>query len=92
MQPTNCDLNCYIYILYYQSSLIIKKFIFQKTWLVNRYFELNLTYWRFQNPKCQIFTLNVMAIGDLRHKNVSKQTLLLAGVDAAQHNGKALIT
>ena len=35
------------------------------------------------------FALNVMAICDQRHINVSKQTKLLAGVDVAPPNGAA---
>ena len=32
-----------------------------------------------EQPKCQLSALNVMAIYDQRHTNVSKQTTLLAG-------------
>ena len=36
-----------------------------------------------EQPKCQLSALNVMAICDQRHANVSKQTTLLAGDDVA---------
>ena len=34
-----------------------------------------------EQPKCQLSALNVMAICDQCHTNVSKQTMLLAGDD-----------
>ena len=40
-------------------------------------------------PKCLISALNVMAKRGQRPINVSKQTMLLAGVDVAPPNGAA---
>ena len=42
-----------------------------------------------EQPKCQLSVLNVMAICDQRHANVSKQTTLLAGDDVAPPIGAA---
>ena len=42
-----------------------------------------------EQPKCQLSVLNVMAICDQRHANVSKQTTLLAGDDITPHIGAA---
>ena len=42
-----------------------------------------------EQPKCQLSALNVMAIRDQRHENVSKQTTLLAGDDVTPPIGAA---
>ena len=42
-----------------------------------------------EQPKCQLSALNVKAIRDQRHTNVSKQTTLLAGDDVAPPIGAA---
>ena len=42
-----------------------------------------------EQPKCQIFALNVMAIRDRRHTNKSKQITSLAGFDVALPIGVA---
>ena len=42
-----------------------------------------------EQPKCQLSALNVMAICDQRHANVSKQTMLLAGDDVTPPIGAA---
>ena len=60
----------YIYILYYQ-------FNFHLTWLFFWIFGIKADI----TEERQISALNVKAIRDQRHANVSKQTTLLHGVD-----------
>ena len=45
-----------------------------------------------EQPKCQHSALNVIAICDQRHANISEQTTLLAGDDVAPPIGAAYIT
>ena len=88
MKPQNNDFNSYIYISYYQSNML--------------YYQIRLVFLIFEIKYCLTDVLeqpgggtpalNVMAIRDQRHSNVSKERMLLADADVAPHHGSAPIT
>ena len=86
MPPQNCDFNSYIYILYYQSNFYFYSTPYSAGFLLaiksNLMEELGQP--RGENP-----ALNIMAIRDRRHANVSKQRTLLVDVDVAPPQGAA---
>ena len=69
----------YIYILYYQSSIIVN---FHLTWLVFQIFCIKSDIKEdLERPKRQISVLSFMATRVQCHANFSKQETLLDGVD-----------
>ena len=81
MKPQNNDFNTYIYILCHQSNIhyystqhLASFSIFRIKYCLREVLE---------QPGGGIPALNVKAIRDQRHANVSKQTPLLADVDVA---------
>ena len=87
MKPQNNDFNSYIYILYYHSHILCQirlvLLIFEVKYCITEILE---------QPGGGTLALNVMAIRDQHHANVSKQRTLLADADVAPHYGSAPIT
>ena len=85
MRPQNNDFNSYIYflciIILYQIRLVF--LIFEIKYCLTEVLE---------QPGGGTHALNVMAIRDQCHANVSKQRTLLADADVAPHHGSAPIT
>ena len=92
MRPQNNDFNSYIYIIYYQINQLCFIVLYQIR-LVFLIFEIKycLTV-VLEQPGGGTPALNVMAIRDQRHANVSKQRTLLADAAIAPHHGSAPIT
>ena len=90
MKPQNNDFKSYIYILYFQSNI---NFILYQIRLVFLIFEIKiLPNGGLGTARGDTPALNVIAIRDQRHANVSKQRTLLANADVGPPHGSAAIT
>ena len=77
------------YILYYQTNM---HYYLVPTWLVFRVHVFSIKVYLTEvpeQPRGGTHALNVKAIRDRRHANVSKQRTLLADVDIAPPHGVA---
>ena len=84
MKLQNNDFNSYIY--FNQICIII----LYQSWLVFLIFEIKYCLTEvLEQPGGGTPALNVMAIRDQRHANVSKQRTLLADADVAPHHGSS---
>ena len=89
MKPQNNDFLYLHFILSTKYTLLF----YTKIRLVFLIFEIKYCLTKvLEQPGDGTPALNVMAIRDQRHANVSKQRMLLADADVAPHHGLAPVT